>query len=373
MLEQVLSYLHVPDLCRYRTVCKRWDRLMCNPKFGSLCAQNVEKRETSFIAMRYLTMGNRGWCFLDVKARRWYVFKDDAQGIFRNFYLLHVRMDGGLVCQYLWRHKIIVYNPISQTHRELPTVPCECSASSYFPETILAVDNISQSFKIFLFNISVHDPRIFNVPVKLVYDSVSNEWKTSTSPLCISSRSKLLGSRVIFQGFLYIYFYGSVLDEHPLWRYNLVKDAWENLDVPIIGAVHVALVVSANRLFLVVWSKGDGLGFDDGGSSWSFQLSELKIPDMTREVLFEMSKADVVEGFETGIKNRTTILPRISAFSFGNSILFMSKSTGISAAFDVVTRSWDWNFPPNPLEYLPDEYCVWVGEEMNLLLPCTLW
>ncbi|KAG0562951.1 hypothetical protein KC19_9G185600 [Ceratodon purpureus] len=68
------------------------------------------------------------------------------------------------------------------------------------------------------------------------------------------------------------------------------------------------------------------------------------------------------------------MLPWISAFSFGNSILFMSEFTGVSAAFDVVTRSWDWNFPPNPLEYLPDELrCSWVGEQMNLLLPCTLW
>ncbi|KAG0561425.1 hypothetical protein KC19_9G063900 [Ceratodon purpureus] len=100
---------------------------------------------------------------------------------------------------------------------------------------------------------------------------------------------------------------------------------------------------------------------------------------MTREVLFEMPTADVVERFETGFKNRwpslprMPSLPRISAFSFGNSILFMSMSTEISAAFDVVTRAWDWNFPPNPLQYLPDEECEWVGERMNLLLPCTPW
>ncbi|KAG0619061.1 hypothetical protein M758_4G112900 [Ceratodon purpureus] len=368
MLEQVLSYLHVPDLCRYRTVCKRWDRLMCDPKFGSLCAQNAAKREGSLIAMRYSIGGwsHGEWCFLDVNARRWYVFKDDGQGFRRNFYYQNVRMDGGLVCQYSFKHdlgleEIIVYNPMLQTHREVPTRPLKCLASKGFPELLLVVDNISQSFKIFLFYISVHDPS----RLRLVYDSVSNEWKTSTSPFRISSGSKLLGSNVIFQGYLYIYKYYSSPKEHPLWRYNLLKDAWENLDVPIGDELWSdRLIVSANRLFLVGWSTGDR----------SFQLSELKVPDMTREVLFKLSEADVVElGFGTGIKNRMLDIPGISAFSFGNSLLFMSMLTGISAAFDVVTRSWDRNFPPNPLEYLPDRLCLWVGEQMNLLLPCTLW
>ncbi|KAG0606921.1 hypothetical protein M758_9G179200 [Ceratodon purpureus] len=375
ILEQVLLYLHVPDLCRCRTVCKRWDRLICDPKFGSLCAQNAAKREASFIAMRYITGGikHTGWCFLGVNARRWYVFKDDGQRFRRNFPRGIVRMDGGLVCQYLSSGRINIYNPISETNREVPTVPRKCLASTYkFRELIFVVDNISQSFKIFLFYIS-HPHDLKNV-LKLVYDSVTNEWKTSTSSLCISSGSKLLESRVLFRGVLFGgYLYTYLRKEHTLWRYNLVKDAWENLDVLIRDVFSSArLVVSANRLFSVAWSRGSGLRFDDGGP-WLFQLSELKISDMTREVLFEMSEADVKERFETGIENQWHKLPSISAFSFGNSILFMSESTGVTAAFDVVTRSWDRNFPPNPLEYLPHEGCVWVGEQMNLLLPCTLW
>ncbi|KAG0590496.1 hypothetical protein KC19_1G104000 [Ceratodon purpureus] len=386
MVDQVLSYLPLPDLCRYRTVCKRWDRLMCDPKFGSLCAQNASKREASLIAMRYMTCNTffTGWCFLDVNARRWYVFKEDGKQIRSSFPHGDVRMDGGLVCQYWGPDGIIVYNPVSQTYRKLPCTPKHFSEKTYFSELTLVVDNISQSFKIFLFTIPENKSRILNiVPLKLVYDSVTNEWKTSTSPVCIGSGSKLNGSGVIFQGYLYtirrrIYFEKSIRDfrdEYTVGRYNLVKDAWEDLDVPIIIEISSAcLVVSANRLFLVAWSKGHGSGFPYGRPSWSFQLSELKIPDMTREVLFEMSEADVVEGFET-IEDGTTnySLPGMSAFSFGNSILFMSTSTGISAAFDVVTRSWDRNFPPNPLEYLPNLNCSWAGEQMNLLLPCTPW
>jgi hypothetical protein len=61
-------------------------------------------------------------------------------------------------------------------------------------------------------------------------------------------------------------------------------------------------------------------------------------------------------------------------FSFGSSLLFMSNSSGKSMSFDVVTRKWDHAWPQNPLGYLPDEDCSWVGEHMNLLLPAsTLW
>jgi hypothetical protein len=29
LLEQVLPFLTVPDLCRYRSACKRWNSLIC--------------------------------------------------------------------------------------------------------------------------------------------------------------------------------------------------------------------------------------------------------------------------------------------------------------------------------------------------------
>lgn len=387
VLDQVLSFLSVPDLCRYRTVCKRWDQLMCNPKFGSLCARNAAKRDSSFIAMRYSSCGRRheGWCFLDLSARRWYVFKDDDQEIRQSFYRGVVRMDGGLACHFLEPegHRMVVYNPIARKHTELPTVPSNSLTLKFYPELTMVVDTVSQSFKIFLlhsFDTEFLDDRstplesLLNEPLMLVYESVTNEWRALTSPFRIRP-GKAKGSSVMFQGCLYVYLYSSLREEHPLWRYNLVEGSWENLAVPIGDEFPISeLIVSANRLFLVAWATGGSLEYDDD-RPWSFQVIELRVADKTREVVFDISKADIVGGFDlkTGIENPLSNIPSICVIGFGNSLLFMSKSTGVSAAFDLVTRTWDRGLPPNPLDYLPDERCLWFGKQMNLSLPCTLW
>lgn len=392
ILDQVLSFLPVPDLCRYRSVCKRWDELICSPKFGAVCASNASKRDASFIAMRYSCSARRheGWCFLDLNAKRWYVFKEDDREIRRNLYHGLVEMDGGLVCQFLEPdiRTIIVYNPIARTHIELPVVPSNQWTSKFYPALTIVVDSISQSFKVFLFHCydtEFLDPympleSILNDPLMRVYDSATNEWKNLTNPFPICS-GKLKASSVMFQGYLYVYISRlSVREEYPLWRYNLVEDAWENLAVLIPDELPTSseLVATANRLFLVGWSTGRfdlncSLDYDDG-RPWSFQVSELKVLDMTREMLFDISKADIVGGFDlkTGMENPVSNIPRISVIGFGNSLLFMSKSTGILAVFDLITRSWDHDLPQNPLGYLPDERCLWVGKQMNLLLPSTL-
>ncbi|KAG0578444.1 hypothetical protein KC19_4G023100 [Ceratodon purpureus] len=36
LVERVLSFLGPPDLCRCRPVCRRWDYLICTPRFGAL-------------------------------------------------------------------------------------------------------------------------------------------------------------------------------------------------------------------------------------------------------------------------------------------------------------------------------------------------
>jgi hypothetical protein len=46
-VQRVLSFLPVPDLCRYRIVCKRWNLLISTPEFGALCAKNAARRDAS--------------------------------------------------------------------------------------------------------------------------------------------------------------------------------------------------------------------------------------------------------------------------------------------------------------------------------------
>jgi hypothetical protein len=102
VLGHVLLFLLVQDLCRYHIVCKRWNRLISSPGFGTLVRAQNSKQDASFIIMHYgrnyepyLT---HGWCFLDLKARRWYTIKNGDQGICHDSYSGVMGTDGGLLC-----------------------------------------------------------------------------------------------------------------------------------------------------------------------------------------------------------------------------------------------------------------------------------
>jgi hypothetical protein len=101
-----------------------------------------------------------GWCFLDLKARRWYAIKNGDQGIYHDSYFGVMGMDGGLFCHFIetetslenriWR-QIMVYNPIAKTMKELPIVPNHRTSESS-PKLLMVVDSVSLDFKILLIN-----------------------------------------------------------------------------------------------------------------------------------------------------------------------------------------------------------------------------
>lgn len=129
--QRVQSFLPVADLCRCRSVCKRWNLLISTPEFNVLCAQNAAKRDASFIGIRYervcesrtacddeMSDGEipnegmpkfkkylekktpAGCCFLDLNTRRWHIVEDDDEKHRLKLCSEVVAMDGGLFCQY---------------------------------------------------------------------------------------------------------------------------------------------------------------------------------------------------------------------------------------------------------------------------------
>ena len=50
VIKCVLSLLSVPVLCRFQTVCKGWNELLCDPKFHNLHEKNAQHhRELCFL------------------------------------------------------------------------------------------------------------------------------------------------------------------------------------------------------------------------------------------------------------------------------------------------------------------------------------
>ena len=76
LVEMVLPFLPVPDLCRCRAVCKRWESLISTSKFRTLSRDNARK-DPGYIVARVSDNSRaepkfRGWSVLDLDARRWF-------------------------------------------------------------------------------------------------------------------------------------------------------------------------------------------------------------------------------------------------------------------------------------------------------------
>jgi hypothetical protein len=120
--------------------------------------------------------------------------------------------------------------------KELPIVPDHRTSESS-PKLLMIVDSLSMDFKILLINYEfdieiLEDPTtsledrllILNDPLMCIYDSDTNEWRSSTNPSCIRDGVGSYGSGVVFQGQLYLYLKPLDESEHPLWRYDFVRD-----------------------------------------------------------------------------------------------------------------------------------------------------
>lgn len=426
-VQRVLSFLPVPDLCRYRIVCRRWNLLISTPEFGALCAKNSARRDASFIIIRYKRIcespvssdgedepcrvfyeGDEGTdkfkkyleekipagcCILDLNTQRWHIVEDDDQKHSLKLYSEAVGMDGGLVCQYSFTrcegNSVMVYNPIGKTLRSCP--PARDHRTSHYcpPELLLHVDSTSRSFKFFLITHNFDDSEfladpnmrpearldLLNDPLVRMYDSTTNQWKRLKNPSCIKEAvTDVCG--VMFQGHLYVLVGGE--GHRPLWRYNFLEDSWENLAVDMPSTTLIPqLVVCDNRLFVVYWLMHKiEFSLNSGAISRECRLevSEIKIGDLTHNILLGMANPEVMEHFGVATERIATpgICPVIAS-SFGmNSLLFIAKTSRKPMVYDLKKGSWS-TLPQIPLGRIHDEDYFFAGKAMNLILPNTPW
>ncbi|KAG0591645.1 hypothetical protein KC19_1G190100 [Ceratodon purpureus] len=428
VVQRVLSFLSVTDLCRYRIVCKSWNLLISSPEFGATCAQNAAKRDASFLVICYervferssssddemrndemsndemsndeMSDGERpnenrpkfktsaGCCFLDLNTQRWHVIEDDDEKLSLNPWYEVTAMDGGLCCQYsLTRREdnpIMVYNPIGKTMESLPPSPDHTDCLP--PRLHLLVDSTSQSFKVFMVNHNFDDREIqadpettpedllhlLNDPLVCVYDSTTDQWEGLVNPPCVQKEVEDVCS-VMFQGHLYV-LVGSE-GNRPLWRYNFSENTWENLAVDMPGSsMKPQFVVIDNRLFIASWLLEMVVFEFSFGRNMSrkcrFEVSEIEIGSLSYKTLFTMSNATVMEHFSVEIEILHPDFCPIIASGFGkNSLLFIAKSSRKPMVYDLKKRGWS-TLPQIPLGRI-DEYAeyLWAGKVMNLILP----
>lgn len=412
LLGYSLSFLPVPVVCRFRTVCKDWNSLICTPKFGALCIEHAKNRDASYLisSSNDPTHSRQyAWSFLDLNADKplqWYSIKRDVPQIFHSFHHAgrKVAADGGLVCEYHVTQdgeaSIFVSNPLVGTIKQLPyTYPFR---TPYLrgdgPQLHMVVDTIAHTFKVFV----MPDPE---ESLMLVYESTTNTWRNSSTipPGSYSlpgqellANMDVLGS-IVFGGLIYILMGPNYGVDTWLWSYNHVEDMWSRTGVVIgVERLHYPqLVVSDNRLFLGSWmckctsfpdfQHNDLTSFD----SLSYEVCEVDLENQTlKKPVFQMSGAVVAHLFKMPTDEEGILkFPfELIAFGFGkSSIVFLCetllsevKSSGVSITYNLSTNSWQM-LPTNPWfaneENGKSQY-AWLtyGNPMNLISPASaLW
>jgi len=404
VLERVLSFLPVLDLCRYRLVSKRWHFLISKPAFGALWVRNAH-HPPSFIVARYFHYDRTATCnaepseiesgvsLFDLKTRRWHKVRKHGTHPFRDGLMFTGTwaMDGGLICQYktlptLMDKSIVVYNPFADKTKDLPPAPVHLAWGCDYPLLNMTVD--LHGYNVFLFCSGELVMEKTDWPLMLVYNSNTNAWVCSTDvypvePDCIyrgGIRYVLMYlCSVMFRGALHVLI--RLNSDYRLWRYEISRDMWEDVGLRIVGCTFCSpeLVVAGDRLFMVTWSvlKVPGVRLID--SDWRLEVSEIATSGGACESVLKMSNALVLQVF--GAESAGQVInrdynygnPPLNAFGYRESIILMSMKSGVAISYDIASHSWDL-LPRNPSGPLPgakDYTCY--GKQMSLILPCVQW
>jgi hypothetical protein len=408
VVEQVLAFLPVPDLCRYRSVCKRWTSLICSPDFGTRCIQNasngVVKRECFVVKLRLCIdsaeSGARckeisSWSIFDRDTRRWYNVEDTLPKGFD----FHVSaMDAGLVCTFRTalteeqrrastilssitseRQILVVSGLIGKSVRVLPNPPLPVHLEE--ANLKLVVDKVSQAYKIFLISagLSWRSPRD---PCMCVYDSSTDQWQFSTNPPVdpINKPDRHVRSAV-YEGVLYVLFADENRLVRGLYSYNEFADSWECTGVKfgqdfMVMIEYCDLVVSNNRLFLIYQSLMDETLAEQNSRPrvrprlpnrslykprWPLYISEVPLLEENCKTVAQMTQEEAIQRFDIQTpydRSKFSTDFEIRANGFDNSILLMTKKVhgegGKYILYNLVTGLWEV-LPPNPVECLQFE------------------
>ncbi|KAG0598753.1 hypothetical protein M758_12G098300 [Ceratodon purpureus] len=390
VVEQILSFLPTPDLCRYCTICKTWKELINNPAFSVLHVRNRNKH-SPFIAIHSITTsiqnGHRGYmdrsqvlCFLDISSKKWYSMKPrDTLGtsfLFDPRHFQIVAMDGGLVllkalkgALKLCHHesgcaKLCVWNPIKGIKIILPCILNYDNALLIN----LIVDDTAKTFKVFIMK------QYCGSRVVSIYDSVMKVWKASSKFEMNNIRICIILESIVFQNLLYVLCENHGLHvEYELWRYCHVADIWERLHFAkgcfvepdyINYGVIGQFVVSGERLFVTYWCLFTNV----------IEVHEIDIQRRSTKALLTLTRTDILRNFDIDVNVPFDHFD-IYIIGFNKSLMLVSNLSRNIVIFDVETKETNFEWPQLPLRKLKvveESYYSLMGKQMDFLLPGTL-
>lgn len=393
IIERVLSFLSVPELCRLRSVCKAWNELLAKPSFHDLYEQNGKNDAFLFLTR---DLDCDGWSvvdpifrrtvsFLDLQSHRWHsIDAGESLGILEEDFETQLSaMDDGLICELSTLRgsdddlALTISDPVAKTRITLPAPPEIFCLGTYLPIILPAADTPARSYKVFL----VNNPREYNREGTLtltrvhVYEPTSNKWRGLRNPPKEFEES-IAGSAVVLAQVLYIVFRDIVRRQFVLLSYDLQNDTWTELRRMSFPRKlrHPQLVARENRLFMNAWSDGLISEQDSNANLSLFEVFEILVVDNASRtvVQFPIAQLHQLFGEQDCEFDIAYGVPCVDSSGLCTSVVLMSSLSGKLIAYDLKCGSVSV-LPANPLiqgswEETYPAYDIFRGKNMNLSL-----
>lgn len=372
IIERVLSFLSVPELCRVRSVCKTWNELLSKQSFHDLYETQKRKHDAFLFLTRDLDCD--GWSvvdpifrrtvsFLDLETRRWHSIDAAAALNEEDFETQLSAMDDGLICELSTLRgsdddlALTISDPVARIRATLPAPPEIFCLGTYLPILLPAVDAPQRTFKVFL----VNNPREFGTLTLTRVHVYENEWRALRNPPKEFEES-IAGSAVMLHQVLYIVFRDISRRQFVLLAYDLRSDSWTELRRMSFPRKlrHPQLVARGNRLFMNAWS--------DGTNGSLFEVLEVlaarnrTVVQFTIAQLHELfgeqdSEFDIAYGVPCMDSSSVVLMSSLSGKLI--SYEFQGGAVTVLPANPLIQSCWEQSFPA---------YDIFRGKNMNLSL-----
>lgn len=384
IIERVLSFLSIPELCRLRSVCKSWLELLSKPSFHDLYDLNPKRKHDAFL---FLTrdLDCDGWSvvdpifrrtvsFLDLETQRWHSIDAGESSLNEEDFETQLSaMDDGLICELSTLRgsdddlELTISDPVAKTRTTLPAPPEIFCLGTYLPILLPAVDSRARSFKVFL----VNNPRefgILTVTRVYVFEPARNEWKALRNPPK-EFEEAIAGSAVMVAQVLYIVFRDILRRQFVLLSYDLRSNAWTELRRMSFPKKlrHPQLVARGSRLFMNAWSDGTTLP--------CFEVLEVVVAQNVccrTVVQFTIAQLHELFGEQDSEFDIAYGVPCVDSREGCTSVVLMSSLSGKLISYELQSKAVSV-LPTNPLiqgcwEQSFPAYDIFRGKNMNLSL-----
>lgn len=328
ILEEVLLRLPSSRLSTMRSVCKEWDSLLSSSSFLSCYDSRFDYGEDHVVMLKSNTSDTQVY---NPSSGIWVALPFESNPLQT---MEPVATEGGYVCFLTSSSILLVYNFLTNSYRQLPSMVIETSMLGS-PVTVgMLIDDQTQSYKV----IAIWDER---GPV-LEYDSRNHLWRvTARCPLSFlnfrTSQSVLCG------GLLYFIVNGGPLRGGLFIRaYNIHSFEWNTPSAPLPSQDihHPTLIEHKGRIFLAGDAAGVGI-----------QVWRLTHWTMAWEKVTQMPE-QLYEEFIFDVKQLSS---HVNCLRLRDSICFISNFRRPILAYDLTKEVWHEMFVRNiPSEIVPD-------------------